>query len=363
MLHAQDPSHPQDESATYLWKRSLSFRVLSFFAIFLTTLGVNPLNAAELSVNYSQKNSQTLGLLQPNFGVVLPDAIGGPEGIQVIENSLKASDSWQKDHLNEKTPENTSSIRTYVVQSGDNLSRIAEQFNISVDTIKWENKLNKNTIKIGQELRILPETGIRHTVKKGDTLSGLANKYEVELSKLIDGNGGSLRVGEKIFIKGGSKRSETVKSAPVGTSVQSIARNYSSTKKAASGYYLFPTNGRITSKWGPRGGRFHYGVDIGAPRGTAIVASASGTIVKTITGCREGSRSCGGGYGNYVVIKHGNGTKTLYAHMSKVSVAYGAKVKQGQKIGTIGNTGRSSGPHTHFEIEDLRTGRKIKPSF
>ena len=101
---------------------------------------------------------------------------------------------------------------------------------------------------------------------------------------------------------------------------------------------------------GGNGHRKHTGVDIANAQGTAIVASAGGTIYKALGGCAVGDDSCHGGYGNNIVIQHENGYFTRYAHLHQILVTQGQKVKQGQKIGTMGNTGRSSGSHLHFEI-------------
>ncbi|GGK22975.1 hypothetical protein GCM10010965_14800 [Caldalkalibacillus thermarum] len=125
-----------------------------------------------------------------------------------------------------------------------------------------------------------------------------------------------------------------------------------------SGQLAWPVPGhsRITSPFGPRvhpitGQRsFHNGVDIGAPRHVPVVAAESGRVVTVVSHCREGNQSCGGGYGNYVVIEHGSGLRTLYAHLWSTSVRVGDDVLRGQIIGTVGSTGRSTGPHLHFEV-------------
>ena len=100
--------------------------------------------------------------------------------------------------------------------------------------------------------------------------------------------------------------------------------------------------------------------DIGNKRGAPVVASASGKVIKVVNYCKEGSSSCGGKYGNYITIEHPNGMKTKYAHLQTVSVSLGASVSQGEKIGTIGNTGRSTGPHLHFEVIKSN-GSTIRP--
>lgn len=120
-----------------------------------------------------------------------------------------------------------------------------------------------------------------------------------------------------------------------------------------SGSFMWPAAGRFTSGFGPRWGTMHNGIDIANGRGTAVVASATGVVSTTVTGCTEGNIRCGGGYGNYIIVTHvvdGQTFATLYAHLTGVSVSVGQTVTQGQQIGTMGHTGHSTGPHLHFEI-------------
>ena len=103
---------------------------------------------------------------------------------------------------------------------------------------------------------------------------------------------------------------------------------------------MWPASGRVTSEYGRRWGRLHAGIDIGAPIGTPIYAAAAGTVIFA------GRQS---GYGNVIIIDHGGGFSTLYGHQSRLSVGDGASVSRGTRIGSVGNTGRSTGPHLHFE--------------
>jgi len=119
---------------------------------------------------------------------------------------------------------------------------------------------------------------------------------------------------------------------------------------SGTGQLMWPTSGSVSSNYGPRNGRNHQGVDISAPHGTSIVAADSGTVVTS---------TYAGGYGNYIVIAHGNGTTTLYAHMSSRAVGAGASVSKGQYIGSVGSTGNSTGPHLHFEVSV--NGTRVNP--
>lgn len=307
-------------------------------------------------------NSQTIPLLESSINPDLKNTNDGEDIVIVQDDSFIYSDGpyipdvkFEKSTLSDK-------INVYTVEQGDTLSEIAETFDVSMNTIRWENNLSGNTISIGQKLNILPVTGVKHVVKSGDTVNKIADKYEAEAEDVFIFNDISkdsvLKTGDIIFVPNGIIKS-------VATTTKSSVSNkntYPSNTRVASGYYMKPVPGAITSPYGSRKGGFHYGVDLRGARGDSVVAAASGTVVKVVNGCAEGKTSCGGRYGNYIVIEHPNGTRTFYAHLSKVNVSVGKSVKQGQKIGAVGNTGRSTGPHLHFEIENAN-GSKMRPAF
>lgn len=230
-----------------------------------------------------------------------------------------------------------SAISIYVVREGDTVSEIAQMFDVSVNTIMWANDITRSTaLKVGQQLVILPISGVRHVVKKGDTLATVAKKYQADAEEIAQYNEieGTLAVGMEITIPNG----EIVVAAPARpTSTKSAASGASNTY---SGYYLRPISGGTRTQ----GIHGYNGVDLAAPIGTPILASASGEVIVS----RQGGWN--GGYGNYVVIKHDNGTQTLYAHNSSNAVGTGQYVVKGQVIGYVGSTGRSTGAHVHFEI-------------
>jgi murein DD-endopeptidase MepM/ murein hydrolase activator NlpD len=116
----------------------------------------------------------------------------------------------------------------------------------------------------------------------------------------------------------------------------------------------------INSSYGMRWGRMHYGVDMAAPRGTSVVAAEDGYVSTVVSGCSEGNTSCGGGFGNHIVITHPGGIDTLYAHLSSSLVSEGQRVSRGQVIGKVGNTGHSFGPHLHFEVH--KGGQRVNPT-
>lgn len=139
-------------------------------------------------------------------------------------------------------------------------------------------------------------------------------------------------------------KKQTVKKSSSSSYVSYASSVNTSSKKVELGISLIrPTSGTVTSRFGARWGRSHKGIDIGAPKGTPIKAAAAGTVVTASYGYN-------GGYGNYIVISHGNGVQTAYGHCNSLSVSVGQKVSQGQLIGTVGNTGNSTGNHLHLEI-------------
>jgi murein DD-endopeptidase MepM/ murein hydrolase activator NlpD len=283
------------------------------------------------------------------------DAIIIQDDLFIYNNGLVGMDiPYEKSSISDK-------MYVYTVQKGDTLSEIAELFDISTNTIRWENKISGEKISVGQKLNILPVTGVRHTVQKGDTIAKIANKYEAESEDIYIFNDltkeSTLGIGDIVFVPNGII-AQAVTSSPSKTSTGVKSSN----TKVQTGYYIRPVTGIVTSPYGSRKGGFHYGIDIGNKRGTSIKAAASGTVIKIVNGCKEGNSSCGGRYGNYIKIQHENGTKTIYAHLNSVGVSYGQKVSQGDTIGTLGNTGRSTGPHLHFEIENAN-GSKMRPTF
>lgn len=255
-------------------------------------------------------------------------------------------------------------ISTYVVQSGDTISEIAEKFNVSVNTIRWQNGLKANTpIHSGDSLIILPVDGVRHIVMKGETLSNIASKFKGDIDEIIDYNNidGPLVVGMEIIIPGGEPIEDIVKPPKEKEKVKIALKDKSKKNKkqnddnesedvqsGSSGHYINPLKGRGVLSQGYHG-RFH-AVDIATSIGTPVYASMSGRIVVANSG------GFGGGYGTYIVIQHANGSSTLYGHMSGLVAHLGDQVNQGEQIGYSGNSGRSSGPHLHFEI---RNGIKV----
>ena len=248
--------------------------------------------------------------------------------------------------------------RTYVVQAGDTLGGIAHRFGLKTSTILWANGLtSKSTLREGAKLTILPTDGVLYTVKRGDSVGKIASAFGADSDAITSYNqlkNGTVRIGATILIPGGIPTSTTAVAAKptIAARITNIlrppadARNIPSVISKAIGMVWPTTATRITQYYSWR----HTGVDIAGPVSNKIVAADSGKVV--ISGWQNG-------YGNTVVIDHGKGVRTRYGHASKLYVSVGESVAKGQTIAMVGSTGRSTGPHLHFEV--LVSGKRVNP--
>lgn len=329
--------------------QSIGLVVFTLALVATVVSSVNQHSPEKAFAELSLSSEHALPLMTAPLTARLPRAEGGSDSqISLQDNTLvayagpqgTAADSYQIDGFDQ--------ITTYVVREGDTLGHIAELFAISTNTIRWQNDLTaKAVISPGQVLYILPVDGVEHIIEKGDTLAKIAKTYqgsvdEIERFNNIAGDN-ELKIGMKVVIPGGEP---IPVAAPVRTIAKTTTKSKPSTSKntaATSGsYWTDPMAGKgvLTQSYH---GNFR-GIDIGAATGTPIVAAASGKVVIAASG------GWSGGYGNYIVIQHDNGAKTLYAHMSRLGTSLGSYVAQGEVIGYVGSTGRSTGPHLHFEI-------------
>jgi murein DD-endopeptidase MepM/ murein hydrolase activator NlpD len=246
-------------------------------------------------------------------------------------------------------------VTDYRVVDGDTVSSIAQKFGISIDTIMWENNLKSvDAIKVKQILRILPVTGVRYKVARGETIYSIAKKLQVDPQNIIDypfntftdDETFALTAGQELMVPDGIKPNEVI----IDTQRYIAQMVAPIPGVVGEGNFMWPTSGTITQRYS----WYHPAIDIANHDNPPIVAAATGTVV--VAGWN------GGGYGNYVVIDHGNGYQTLYGHMlnNSIVVKAGDKVVQGQKLGIMGSTGRSTGTHCHFEIK-LTSGGTINP--
>lgn len=227
----------------------------------------------------------------------------------------------------------------YKVQLGDTLSKIAANFNINLDTIYTANKgLQNKSLSLGQEIKILPISGIIHEVKEGESLSSIAALYDISETRILKYNSkvinSGLSVGSSLIIPDVKSKSQ------IGLASSVILPDF-------IGYYAMPTTGW---NWGKL--HNHNAVDIANACGTPIYASAEGLVVDV-----QSSGSWSEGYGNFILIEHPNSTKTRYSHNQRNVVSAGDYVVQGDTIAYIGNTGLTHGPtgcHVHFEVLGAR---------
>ncbi len=244
----------------------------------------------------------------------------------------------------------------HTVRSGETLSVIASNYEIKMDTIMWENNLsNADSLRIGQKLLVPPVDGVSYKVQENDTLDKIAETYSVAVDDIVIQNGLSsdmLTKGQNLFLPN-AKPIHPVVAVDYrnATVTRDSSRTYtpaapSTSTPSVGKIFIYPTTGSITQ--GYRAG--HYAIDI-ADNGSMppIWAAGTGTVEEVSTG------TWGGGYGNHVIIDHGGGIKTLYAHLDSVSVSEGDNVSQGDVIGVMGNTGRvygRTGIHLHWEVID-----------
>jgi LysM repeat protein len=248
----------------------------------------------------------------------------------------------------------------YKVQAGDTVSTIANKFGISVNTILWENNLSsRGIIHPGDTLKILPVSGISHSVSSGENISYIANKYDVDTDDILKANNisnvNTLKIGQRLIIPGASKIVATTNVARSTSAVSGVSSGIDVIKDlikpkpatASSDNMLWPTVGhRITQYYSWR----HTGLDIANKTGTPLYASEAGTVEYS---------GWSTGYGYNVLLNHGSGKKTRYAHASKLYVEKGDSVEQGEVLAAMGSTGWSTGPHIHFEV--IINGAKLNP--
>lgn len=296
---------------------------------------------ADAETEEVEANSQNIALLQ---AVISPDpkASSTKDDLNIVAGNSLAPEIKSTDVKSIDQDQ----ISLYVVHDGDTLPAIAKMFGVTVNTIRWGNDIKGNTVSVGQTLVILPISGIQHTVKSGETLQGIAKLHKGDLNEIMQYNNltknSKLVAGDVVFVPDG----EVVSSqTPTQSGTKTVKP--SSSVPTYDGYYMRPIIGGVKTQ----GVHGHNGVDLASSYGAKIYAAADGEVLI--------SKSSGwnGGYGSYIVIKHSNGTQTLYAHLSGTAVSFGSSVTQGQVIGYMGNSGQVTGHtgiHLHFEIRGAR---------
>lgn len=278
--------------------------------------------------------------------------VGFSDDIQVMETYVdKNQITGKSDALAELTAENQEPA-IYVVQPGDSLSGIAEKYDMSVEDVKALNPGIESDDNIYYDDRLtvsVPSAAVQILVQKQvtykeDYYADVVYEDDGEMfigeSEVVqEGQAGTHTVTDLVTYKGDKEyeRQQLQETVQVEAIAQIVRRG---TKSKPT--YMYPcTNWPIKSRYGYRWGRLHAGTDVGVPTGTTVRASRAGQV--TVAGWL-------GGYGNCVMIDHGDGVTTVYGHLSEITVSVGEYVDQGERVALSGNTGRSTGPHLHFEI-------------
>jgi len=308
------------------------FLHLAFLGLVFLVISVGPLLL---------KNSDSNVRLEDVGGALVTNAYGGSFYTQQSEEVRKYRGG---------------EVITHYVVEGESLNTIAERYGLEVDTILWENNIGLNDkLKPGMELKILPVDGVRHRVARGETVYSIAKKYGLDESQaqmiidypfneFLNDETFELAINQYILVPEGERKVEK-KLSPSGTN---LAKTPDAGSVKAMGTFAWPASGGIS-----QGYKFyHKAIDIANKSGGQILAADSGTVV--VAGFVDNS-----GYGNRVMVDHGNGYATLYAHLSSVQVKVGQTVARGNVIGQMGSTGRSTGTHLHFEIR--KDGALLNP--
>ncbi len=271
-------------------------------------------------------------ILASSYPGAIPNTLGDftpPSAVAVSLDTVQGVDTQKSDKPRDQ-------VISYTVKQGDTLQRVADQFGVSVDTIKWANDMTRDALAINQVLKIPPVTGIVYKVRDGDTVYTIAKKYRVDAQNIVnfpfndfaDLDTFALTVGQSLIIPGGIQPE-----APA-----QIIQFTPSVFAGGNGQLVWPTSGIVTQypSW------YHMALDIANPSGPGVAAAGDGIVVlvKYLTY----------DYGQHVMIDNGNGIATLYGHMQAIYVKEGDRVAKGQIIGKMGSTGRSTGTHLHFEV-------------
>lgn len=241
----------------------------------------------------------------------------------------------------------------HIVMKGETLSRIAALYETDISSlISWNRLSNPNLIYPGQALDILTIKGFLYKVRNGDTVETIARAYQAEPQVISSFNlledSSQLTAGMNLVIPGGIMPQAEKRIVQAALLASRGEREYTSSEQPP--VFQWPLKGRITSLFGWRGSSFHYGLDIAAPNGSQVNAAASGVVDFA------GSK---GGYGLVLIINHGSGWSTLYAHNSTLLVEGGHNVASGQPIALVGATGNATGNHLHLEIANYN--RRLDP--
>jgi len=283
--------------------------------------------------NLFSSRTDAIPLETPDMEIIQDNTVHGVSAPQVVSGKV-LGDAFGGNSQNQKD------IIDYTVQPGDSIQSIANTYNISVNTLLWANDItSSSTIKVGQDLTILPVDGVLHVVKSGDTISAIASKYKANPDIIISyndlANQDDIYIGDILTIPGGvMPKAANPAASPVKNQIL-----------LPNNFFIFPTQGILT-----QGLHFYNAVDIANNCGTPIYAPAAGVVQRVVlSGWNEGM-------GNYMTILHSHGVVTYYAHLQSAMVRPGDTVSIGQNIGFMGGkpgtqgAGNATGCHLHWSV-------------
>ena len=281
---------------------------------------------------------------------VLPALNTAQETIDSIRRKLTLKTNIPEDRPRYQTVQHT-------VARGDSIFGIAQDFNIKPETVLWANYETLNdspdSLRVGQVLNVPPVDGVYYQWKEGDTLESVANDFEASVDDILNWPGNNLdlsnpvvEVGQYVLVPGGEREFQqwiipTIARGSSGTS--SVGSKSCGGGAVGGGGFIWPAGNHFLSGNDYWSG--HLGIDIAGAEGSPVYASDSGVVTLASGGWN-------GGYGNVIMIDHGNGYATVYAHLNSINVGVCQSVGAGQTIGSIGNTGNSFGAHLHFEVRE-----------
>lgn len=319
--------------------------------------------AGYLTVSYLGKPS---GELEPIFPDEFPGTIQQVEVVNSFDR-LPVFQSGVPETALERSPQLDTIIPTrnrqdsisYTVQFNDSVFGIAEKFNLTPETILWSNyselQDNPHALKEGMELTIPPVDGIYYEWQEGDSIQSVAERFRTEPEKILNWTGNNFDLtdpqvepGEMVMVPSGKRAFQqwiipqiARGSAGVSSGVYGSGVCQGPYEGAVgSGGFIWPTDQHTLS--GNDYWPGHLAIDIGVGIGNPVYAADAGVVVF--------SGWATGGYGYVVVVDHGNGYQTLYAHLNATNATCGQSVARGTRIGSGGSSGNSTGPHLHFEV-------------
>ena len=281
------------------------------------------------------------GAAPKNVSVAVENGMGGgfsPErqnqtGLDLEITGIPEPEEYSRPHM--------LTFNSYTLEKGDMIGSIAVRTGLNEDTLISVNNIkNTRLLQIGQAIRIPNQDGVFYTVKTGDTLENIAEKYNTTVSHIKTVNelfSDTLAPDTSIFIPGAKM-------------------DWVNRQEINGDLFIWPCGGYVSSPYGyriapfARSRQFHSGLDIGAPMGAPVRAAMSGRVSQV---------GYDDSFGNYAVISHHSGYRTFYAHMSEVKTRAGAFVETGERIGDVGSTGLSTGPHLHFTV--YKDGVTVNP--